>query len=86
MITLINLDFYQLGQNIKEIDLSLAGLPYDGRHSRVELPYLKSLRLSNSINLLPFLFPTNLSLIEEVSIELDEHNLYLRKLLKLLNL
>jgi hypothetical protein len=87
MVTaLADLDFHQLGENIEEIDLFSAGLPYDGRYSRVELPRLKSLRLRNSISLLPFLFPTNLSLIEEVSIELGEHDLYLGKLLELLNL
>lgn len=83
---LVDLDFHQLGKNIEEVDTGESGLPYDGRHTRVQLPRLKSLTLNNSINFLPFLFPTNSCLIEEVSIELDEQDLYLGKLLELLNL
>lgn len=87
IISNIKLSFLQnLGQNIKEINLFSCTIHPEGHHSRVQLPHLRSLSLTNdSITFLPFLFPTNTSCLEKVSITTDFNCRY-SKLLALLNL
>jgi hypothetical protein len=83
----IELSFLRnLGQNIEEVDLFSCAIHPEGHHSRVQLPHLRSLSLTNdSITFLPFLFPTNISCLEKVSITTDFDCGY-SKLLALLNL
>lgn len=82
----VDLDFRQFGQNIEEVDIFASGLSSYRRHTRMHLPRLKSLTLTNSISFLPFLFPTHPSVLEEVCIEVGEQDLFLGELLELLDL
>lgn len=83
----IGLSFFEtLGQTIEEI--SMEGTFIDqGQHFRVQLPHLKSLRLQDCTDFLPFLFPINSCSLEEVFVAIEDHYVHqwYGKLLDLLN-
>jgi hypothetical protein len=76
-----------LGRNIEVLNVRFTQIYPAGRHSRIQLPILKVLSLQGSVNFLPFLFPTNPSILEEVFVSVDwEDEMSLRDLLQVLDL